>query len=191
MVGFDRLSRIYDLFPIPTNPDRVREALAGAPGPAVDLGGGTARFSRRMHPGREPVLVADASRGMLGQARRRNRPVHPVQADGARLPFADEGIGAVTVTEAFHHFAPHQRDVLREAARVLREDGVLVVEEIDPSRLLGRLIQLGENHLLGFGSVFHEPDTLAEAAREAFADVRTERTSSYTYLVEARQPRLT
>lgn len=188
MVGFDRLAPIYDLFPIPTHPERVREAIGDVRGPAVDLGGGTGRFSTELHPGRDPVVVADASRGMLTQARRRGRALAPVLADGARLPVASGAIAAVTATEAFHHFAPRQQEVLAEAARVLRKDGVLVVEEIDPSRLLGRLIELGENLALRFGSVFHEPDELARAAREVFADVRTERTGSFTYLVEAREP---
>jgi ubiquinone/menaquinone biosynthesis C-methylase UbiE len=188
VVGFDRLARIYDLFPIPTHPDRVGEALAGVEGPAVDLGGGTARFTERIHADREPRLVTDPSAGMLTRARQAGRPVAPVQADGAQLPLDDGSVGAISVTEAFHHFDPNQRAIVAEAARVLRPDGVLAIEEIDPSRLLGKAIELGENHVLGFGSVFLEPEALAALVREAFEDVHVEGTGSFTYLVEAREP---
>lgn len=189
MARFDRLARVYDWIPIPTHPERVREATANVHGPAVDLGGGTGRFTARLHPDREPRLLVDASAGMLARARRAGRPVAPVQADGARLPLADDAVGAITVTEAFHHFAPHQREVLAEAARVLLPGGVLAVEEIDPGRWLGRAVELGENLLMRFGSRFREPDELRRLAEASFADVETERTGSFTYLLRAREPR--
>lgn len=189
MVGFDRLARVYDLLPIPTHPEPIREAIAGVDGPGLDLGAGTARFSAQLHGERRPLLVADASAGMLAQARRAGRPIAAIQADGARLPFATSSIGAVTVTEAFHHFTPHQEAVLTEIARVLRPEGALAIEEIDPQHWLGRTIEIGENLLLRFGSRFLAPEELASMAEAAFDHVRTEQTGAYTYLLEAREPR--
>lgn len=188
MARFDRIARVYDLLPIPTHPQVLRDVTADVEGPGLDLGGGTGRFTEAMHPERSPRLLADPSPGMLERARRTGRRVAPLRADGARLPLADDAIGAVTVTEAFHHFAPHQAAIVDEIARVLRPDGVLVVEEIDPDRLLGRLIELGENLVLRFGSRFLEPAELASLVEPRFARVRTERTGSFSYLLEAREP---
>lgn len=188
MARFDRLARVYDGLPIPNHPEVLRERVEAAPGPRLDLGGGTGRASVEIHGDREPVVL-DASSGMLARARRAGRAVRPVRGLGQALPFADASFGAVTVTEAFHHFAPHQPAVLDEVARVLAPAGVLVVEEIDPDHLLGRAVELGENLLLRFGSRFLRPEELEEMAEHTFEEVATERTGSFTYLLEARQPR--
>lgn len=188
MARFDLLARVYDWLPIPNHPERVRERLEAAPGPRLDVGGGTGRAAVGIHGDHDPVLV-DASSGMLARARRAGRAVRPVRGLGQALPFADASFGAATATEAFHHFAPDQTRVVDEVARVLAPDGVFVVEEIDPDRLLGRAVELGENLLLRFGSVFHAPDALADLVGRCFDRVETERTGSFTYLVEARRPR--
>lgn len=187
MVSFDPIARIYDGLPIPTHPESVAQALEDAPSPGMDLGGGTGRFTQAMHPQREPRLLVDASAGMLARARRAKREVRPVQAEAECLPFPDDAIGAVTITEAFHHFAPNEALVLAEVARVLHPEGALAIEEIDPSRWLGKAIALGER-FVGFGSVFRKPQQLKALAAPLFASTRIERTGSFTYLLVARGP---
>lgn len=183
LADFDRVSRVYDLLPIPTHPEALAERLEGLEGPLVDVGGGTGRFTERLVG--EPRLVLDPSAGML--ARARERGLGAVRGVGQAAPLASGTVGAVTVTEAFHHFED-QRAVLREAARVLRGDGVLLIEEIDPTSLLGRAVELGE-HLIGFQSTFLEPGELAADAAEVFEAVTVEATGPLTYLLEARTPR--
>lgn len=187
LADFDHVSRFYDWLPIPTDPAPVREALEGLEGPALDLGGGTGRFTKRLHPERKPRLLVDPSRGMLQRARRTGRHVAPVQGHGDRLPLPTGSIAAATVTEAFHHFAPGEEAILTELARVLRSDGALAIQEIDPGRRLGRAIELGES-LIGFDSVFRSPKQLCELVETAFQDVTVERTGSFTYLVTACTP---
>lgn len=159
------------------------------PGPRLDLGGGTAKFAVRIHIGHRP-LVLDASAAMLARGLLRGRAFDPVLGDAARLPFPDGSIGAVTITEAFHHFAPHQDAVVAEAARVLGDDGVLLIEDIDPGRLLGRSIELFER-ALRMGSRFLEPAALAALVRRHFATVTHASSGRCTLLYEARGPRVT
>ncbi len=182
---FDIVSRVYDVLPIPTHPHPLRDRL-DTKGAVVDLGGGTGRFTRALHGNDARSIVADASQGMLTKARKRGLPT--VRSDGQRLPFPDASIGAVTITEAFHHFAPHQDAVLGEVQRILRDDGVLLIEEIDPTRWTGRLLEFGE-HVIGFDSVFLEPPELEALAKACFDEVETERTGRFTYLLEARGPK--
>lgn len=189
MARFDAISRLYDLLPIPNHARVLRERLEDLPGPRLDVGGGTGKFTVRLHDERHRRVVLDASRGMLARGRRAGRDLALIQGDGARMPLREDAFGAVTVTEAFHHFAPHQRAVVDEIARVLDPDGAFLVEEIDPERLLGRVVELGENLVLRFGSVFHPPADLALLVGERFERVETERTGSFTYLLEARGPR--
>lgn len=184
MARFDLISRFYDWLPIPTHPSELRDHLASAKGPVVDLGGGTGRFTERIFTPDQQPMVLDPSQGMLARNRRAGRSVSPVLGLGQAMPFPDESIGAIVVTEAFHHFAPHQQAVVEEAARVLRPDGRLVIEEIDPTRALGRLVDWGER-LLAFGSNFLEPDELVELLETRFDQVAWERTGSFTYLCAA------
>ncbi|MFT4922515.1 MAG: SAM-dependent methyltransferase, partial [Haloarculaceae archaeon] len=107
-------------------------------------------------------LVADPARGMLRQAR--GHGLEAVQSDGARLPFRSASVDAVVVTDALHHVGD-QEGVLTEAARVLRPGGVFVVREFDPTTLRGRGLVAAE-HLVGFDSVFHSPDELADMIAE-------------------------
>jgi ubiquinone/menaquinone biosynthesis C-methylase UbiE len=188
LARFDRLARIYDLLPIPTQPDTVRQTLADLDGPGLDLGGGTGRFTGSLHAERSPRVLADRSRGMLARARRAERSVAPILADGVDLPLADASVGAVTVTEAFHHFAPHQEAIVAELARVLRPEGGFAVQEIDPGHPIGRAIELGENVVMRFGSRFLAPEDLTAMIERHFDDVQTHDTGAFTYLVEARQP---
>lgn len=190
MVHFDRLAPIYDLLPLPNHTRRLAERLEGIQGPRLDVGGGTGKYTVEIHAGVEPVYVLDASQGMMRRGLDAGRAFTPVQGRGEAMPFPDESFGAVTVTEAFHHFAPNQAEVVDELARVLALDGVFLVEEIDPDRFLGRVIELGENLLLRFGSRFRTPEDLRALFEARFASVETERTGSFTYLLEAREPRV-
>ncbi len=184
-MDFDLVSRVYDLLPIPTHPRPIGERMQDREGPTVDLGGGTGRFTRTMHPPKARPIVTDPSRGMLAKARARD--LRTVQGVGQALPFHEDSLAAVTITEAFHHFTPHHEAVLDQIQRALRHDGVLLVEEIDPTRWLGRLIELGE-HLVGFDSIFYPPDELEDMARARFDTVHRDETSRFTYLIEARGP---
>ncbi len=188
MARFDLIASIYDLLPIPTHPEAVAERTRGLPEPRLDIGGGTARFTRALHEGADRPVVLDASDGMLGRARKAGRDIEAVRGLGQHAPFPDDTFGAVTITEAFHHFAPDQADVLAEIARILHPDGSLVIEEIDPHRFLGRTIELGENLLMRFGSVFLAPGEMRDLVGDSFGQVTIARTGSFTYVVEAGQP---
>lgn len=183
---FDRVSSFYDSLPIPTHAEPIRARLDGVEGPRVDLGGGTGRFTLEVH-GEAGATVVDPSEGMLAEARERG--LDGVRGAGEALPVAEGSLGAVTVTEAFHHFTPNQGEVLDEIAAALHEDGVLLIEEIDPSRVLGRVIALGER-VIGFDSAFLTPDELVDLLHERFATVAVTRTGWFTYLVDARGPEL-
>lgn len=191
MARFDRLAHVYDWFPLPNHTDLLRGRLEGRGGPRLDLGGGTGKYTVDIHQDAGSVVVLDASHGMLERAQRAGRRLSLVQGVGEAMPFPDDAFAAVTVTEAFHHFTPHQAAIVDELARVLDPDGVFLVEEIDPDRFLGRMVELGELLVFRFGSRFRPPDDLRALFEPRFDEVQVERTGSFTYLLEARGPRPT
>lgn len=145
---FDLWSLFYDL-------PWVQRAVYRAPQDAVvarlsvsrcrtvlDVGCGTGLLAARLRrevPGMQAV-GCDFSRGMLAQARARDRAGCWVQGDAGRLPFGSGTFDAVVSTEAFHWF-PDKPVALREFRRVLRPGGQLVLALVN-SRFAaaGRLV---------------------------------------------------
>jgi len=188
---FDRFARLYDAVMPRADPETLARGLDRATRPierVVDVGGGPGRAGRELDAAWR--LVVDPAAGMLRRARRHG--LQPVRGDGARLPLAAASVDAVLVTDALHHI-PDQRGVIEEAARVLRPGGVFLVREFDPETIRGRWLARSES-LVGFDSVFHDPDALAAAVAdtELTASV-VERGFAYTVVgvkrTESEQPK--
>jgi SAM-dependent methyltransferase len=106
----------------------LAELLGPGSGPCLEIGCGTgARAARLRTLGWTPLGI-DLSAGMLRHARGR-LPV--ARADAARLPLRTGSVPAV-VTVMAHTDMPGYPAVLREAARVLRPDGVFVHVGVHP-----------------------------------------------------------
>ena len=106
----------------------LAELLGPGRGPCLEIGCGTgARAARLRTLGWTPLGI-DLSAGMLRHARGR-LPV--ARADAARLPLRAGSVPAV-VTVMAHTDMPGYPAVLREAARVLRPDGVFVHVGVHP-----------------------------------------------------------
>lgn len=164
----------------------VQRALGTLQGRRVlDLGSGKGRFARRLVERGALVIALDASLAMLRCARGLPR----VQASATRLPLPSGWFDAVVAIEMLEH-AADPGAVLREAARVLRPEGTLVL--IDKSRhaldarrpwlpaaAVKRLDETRGRWMYPPGSPFRErwfrPARLARELRESFADVRIER----------------
>jgi demethylmenaquinone methyltransferase/2-methoxy-6-polyprenyl-1,4-benzoquinol methylase len=156
---FDRFARYYDMVMPGASRSVLQDGLDVAQRPIhrlVDVGGGTGRATVAVDVPQRVVL--DAAAGMLRRAS--GRGLDCVQGDASRLPLQTDSVDAITIVDALHHMYDWD-GVFREAARVLRPGGVLVIREFDPTTLLGRGLVLGER-LVGFDSQFADPATLAQ-----------------------------
>jgi len=133
--AYDRLAGVYDLFfGVILQPGR-RRALAGIPPTpglrVLELGIGTGLTAPYYRP-EWRVIGVDLSPGMLQQARKRLRDlgtgatVGLLQADGARLPFADECFDVVLAPYVMS-VVPDPIGVGREIRRVCRPDGRVII----------------------------------------------------------------
>lgn len=155
---FDRFARVYDLL----MPSASRSKLLVGLGQAerdvhriVDVAGGTGRGVKAVDaPTR---LVVDAAPGMLRQTR--DAGLVAILGNAAGLPLCGESVDAVLIVDALHHVGDRS-GAIREAARVLRPGGVLVVADFDPTTLPGRVVDAGER-AMGFDSQFEPPGALA------------------------------
>jgi SAM-dependent methyltransferase len=103
----------------------LREALAGAPGPALlDVGGGTGNYALALaREGWQPVVL-DRSPAMLEHARAKG--LATLRGDATALALPDESYDAVMLVSMLHHVDDRVR-ALTEARRVLRAGGRLAV----------------------------------------------------------------
>jgi ubiquinone/menaquinone biosynthesis C-methylase UbiE len=129
-------------------------------GRLLDAGGGTGRASAALHSFVGGVVVADLSRPMLRQGRKRNG-MKVVQARTEALPFSDGVFERVVVVDALHHFSS-QRVALEELARVLSPGGRILIEEPDLKRPAVKVVAVLEKLFL-MESHFVAPEGIAQA----------------------------
>ncbi len=99
-----------------------------------DLGCGTGQVAAGLAPFVRQVVAVDGSNEMLQAARRRLQGVENVivrRGDLETLPIEDATLDAGTIVLVLHHL-PQPGVVLREAARVLKPRGRLVIVDMLP-----------------------------------------------------------
>ena len=149
---FDWLSPFYDGLIRRPEAARHQALLNMAKGALLlDLGGGTGRVSQHLAAPGINVVVCDVNRSMLRQTRHK-KGLWPLQADAARLPFADGSIDGILVVDALHHFMEPKR-IVDEMLRVLNRDGRLLIEEQDIRQPLIKLVNMAEK-VVGLHSHF-------------------------------------
>ena len=162
--------------------DRVRDELFGSraelgavPGlldaewTVGDLGCGTGQLMAALAPFVARVVGVDESSTMLASARRRLEGMDNVELHEGGLevlPLEDHSLDAAVLALVLHH-AVEPGDVLREAARVLRPGGRLLVIDMVPHARDEYRAQMG--HVwLGFG----EAELRAALGEAGFEGVR-------------------
>ena len=98
---------------------RAKEVLELATGPGV--------LAKRIAPVTKRMLATDYSEGMIAEAKKGACPnnLRFEVADALSLPYADASFDAVIIVNALH-LLPEPERALREIARVLRPDGILI-----------------------------------------------------------------
>ncbi|WP_342303814.1 class I SAM-dependent methyltransferase [Methanolobus sp. ZRKC5] len=97
----------------------------------IEIGVGTGRFASKLHLG----YGLDPSTGMLQLARQRN--IKCVEAVAEKLPFKDETFDMILMVTVIC-FLDDVQQAFNEAARILRNSGVVVIGMIDRNSHLGK-----------------------------------------------------
>ncbi|NUM44759.1 MAG: class I SAM-dependent methyltransferase [Anaerolineales bacterium] len=169
---FDFLAPFYETFIPPKAPEEMwAHADLPATGALLDAGGGTGRVAQYMHGKAHPVIVADLSCKMLGEARQKDG-LRPVCSHTEKLPFPDGAFARIIMVDALHHVVD-QRATTAELWRTLQPGGRLVIEEPDLRTFVVKLLALAEKLAL-MRSHFLSPPRIAELFPYPNARVRVE-----------------
>ncbi len=104
----------------------LRAAALPDEGVILDVGGGSGAFGCELaRNGRRLVIVCDLSRDLLlaGKHNYEGSGVVWIEADAARLPFADNCVDGILLGSVLHHF-PDFGMVARECHRCLKPGGI-------------------------------------------------------------------
>jgi phosphatidylethanolamine N-methyltransferase len=116
---------------------RGKEVLELATGPGL--------LAKRVAPVTKCMLATDYSAGMIAEAKKGACPknLRFEVADALSLPYADASFDAVIIVNALH-LLPEPERALREIARVLKPDGILIAPNFvkKRERLVGRCWEL-------------------------------------------------
>jgi ubiquinone/menaquinone biosynthesis C-methylase UbiE len=163
----------------------------------LDVACGTGRFLAQLRAAlpRSEISGLDLSPHYLARAHSvlgDGRPLSLVAHNAEDLPFRDEHFDAVSCIFLFHELPPRaRRRVVREALRVLRPGGSLVVCDSAQLADCPPLRPILET----FPRIYHEPyyrsylrDDLAALLKEAGAEVRSEEPAFLAKVVAAARP---
>jgi len=148
---YDRISPIYDQCFVTHKlhaSNMAKILLEGYKGRekntlVLDLGCGTGLLSNILVSKGFEVLGIDISLESLRLLQQRESRINTIQADAALLPFTDGTCHAVVSLGAWRHFSDLRR-VIAEVARILKEDGLLIVGYFPPA--IGGVVHQGDSH---------------------------------------------
>jgi len=112
----------------------------------LDAGGGTGRISAGLIGENRKIIVADPSFQMLRQARDKSGLLC-TNCDAREMPFNDDLFDRIVIVDAFHHMTD-QRGAIKELWRVLKPNGLLIIEEPDIIHFRVKIIAFFEKVLL-------------------------------------------
>jgi ubiquinone/menaquinone biosynthesis C-methylase UbiE len=122
----------------------------------LDIGGGTGYLAKRLAPLCNEIYVIDKSPRMLSHVESR---IQVTQGDALDTPFADSFFDVALLTDVFHHIAD-QPQLIREAHRVVKPGGKLLIHDSDGSHWQVPIASFFEQ--LFVGKVYKRTRTYAE-----------------------------
>jgi ubiquinone/menaquinone biosynthesis C-methylase UbiE len=154
----------------------------------LDVGGGTGRISEIIAKKSDEVFCLEPSSEKVEFAQRARPEVKSFVATVEVIPFPDNYFDKVVVIMAFHHFQDQDK-AIDEMKKVMRPNGRIVIQEIDPATRRGRFLRFFETKIMRLGSKFYGPVELKSKleAHELSAQINKEANRGYFVVAQNKQ----
>jgi len=132
---FDRFASYYDTFMSKTGLSNIDAFVQHVPCAAglrvADIGGGTGTLAKALVELKAEVTLIDPSVAMTDVAQKKHSGIRILNARVENLPITDGDFDMVCIRDLLHHLRDWEQ-ALREAVRVLKQDGMILVHELEP-----------------------------------------------------------
>jgi ubiquinone/menaquinone biosynthesis C-methylase UbiE len=132
----------------------------------LDLGGGVGRIAGFFVGKVDDITVSDSSSGMIEKCKSING-VKCLMSKAEQLPFENGYFDKIIIIDAIHHFDNLEK-VLAEVKRVLKPDGIIIVEEINARKVLAIAMEAIERFLGMNSNTYIAQDLLSIFQKHGF-----------------------
>ena len=129
----------------------------------LDLGGGTGRIAKFFTEKVKEIVVLDSSGAMIVECKK-NGKINCLIGGAENIPFGEGYFDKVIIIDAFHHFK-NQKKAVSEIRRILKENGKLIIEEVNFGKIGNWLLEKLEM-IVGAKSKIFMPESLVKMFSE-------------------------
>ena len=124
----------------------------------LEIGAGTGRIAKHYGLKVRDLTLLDPAENMLKRATNLLPHAKPIVGYSEKMDFRSNTFDKIVCYDSLHHWQ-NQVKGLKEAYRVLKPGGFIILMEVDQNNFWGRKVQLLER-ILQMNSLMHKPDNL-------------------------------
>jgi ubiquinone/menaquinone biosynthesis C-methylase UbiE len=150
----------------------------------LDLGGGAGRVAKFFSAKGLEIAVLDPSAGMISECKKKGG-INCIAGVAENIPFDDLYFDKIIIIDAFHHFQNHGK-AIPEIRRVLKENGKLIIEEVEFGRIGNWLLEKLEALVGAKSKIFMSQDLVKMFSENKFQKIFLEKIRGGYYFVCAK-----
>jgi ubiquinone/menaquinone biosynthesis C-methylase UbiE len=149
----------------------------------LDVGGNTGKITEAYARDCKEIIILEPKHAVVEYGRTFRPHIKFVEAGVEKIPLPSEHFDKVVASVSLHHF-PNQDRGLEEMKRVLKNDGKMIILEIDPNTGRGKRLKICEA-IMHTGAKFYEPPQLRKKVEDHGLEVLLVRSTSLGYFLTA------
>lgn len=151
----------------------------------VDIGCGNGAFIAEFHKRYPSAAISglDYSGEMVRCSQERNPFAKVTEGDAENMPFEDQSFDGVSCHMSIHHY-PHPESALHEMHRILKPDGLVVINDLTGPRWLLNLMNWSfQTWNTGDHQVYSVEEMKDMLAAAGFKNIRSKMLTPFSYAV--------
>ncbi len=156
----------------------------------IDIGCGNGAFLDSLHKEAPAVRLSglDYSAEMVRQSRKRLPDAEIVEGDAEKMPLPDSAFDSVSCHMSIHHY-PHPEQALSEMFRILKDGGIVIINDLTGPGWLVRLMNRSFRYLnTGDHAIYTRNEMETMLRRAGFCDVKSRNISPFSYVCCGSKP---